>query len=372
MIFGFSQPRFLGIDFGTSCIKAVELSVKGGKPVLENFGQVDLKNVEKDIKTGVGRSFDDEVKLHLRALLSRMKPESHTAYVALPAFIGLISLIDFPQMEGSEMEDAVRFEAHKYIPSALEDVSLSWEVVGTRKTEDGLEKMEVLLVAALNKEIERYEKYIESAELKMGFLELETFSFVRSVLGQEPGLYLLADIGSRATNLALVEDGIVKVSRNLDAGGKDMTRTIMESRNITQERAEILKQSGKDFLNNPEEAVVFPALQLIMNEIGRMLAAYKAKYPEAVCRGIVLSGGTAQFAGLTELFGKQFHLPVTVGDPWKRIGYDPKLAPAVQKLGTAFSVALGLALNGVEALTRSKTPSPDKKFSLKALLTKKI
>lgn len=374
MAFGFGKPHFLGIDFGTASIKAVELSVKNGRPVLINYGLVSLADLEKGTPPA-GRSYDEEIVLHLKALMKRMKPKSRGAYVAMPAFIGLISLIELPLMEESELQEAIRFEAHKYIPSSLDDVALSWEVVGAHTVAGDGTKMEVLLVAALNKEVTRYEQYVTRSGLTLNFLELETFSLVRSIIGKDPGLSLVIDIGSRATNLVLVEDGLVKVSRNLDVGGRDVTRVLAEGLNITQERAKILKKSGKDFLTVPESALVFPSLQMIASEAERMLAAYRERHSGVQCRQIVLSGGTAHFTGLVRYYSNIFKLPVLLGNPWRNIHYDPLLEKKVQEFGTSFSVALGLALSGTDTVLGKKKEQftkPKKEFSLKELLTKKI
>lgn len=375
-MFGFGKPRFLGIDFGTASIKAVELAVEDGRPVLVNYGQVSLADLEKGTPPQ-GRSYDEEIVLHLKTLLQHMRPKSRSAHVAMPAFIGLISLIEFPPMEEAELQDAVRFEAHKYIPSSLDDVALSWEVVGVSDTPGSGKKMEVLLVAALKKEVARYERYAGSAALALDFLELETFSIVRSIVGREPGLTLLIDIGSRATNLVLVEDGLVKVSRNLDVGGRDITRVLAESLSITLDRAKLLKRSGKDFLMAPEAALTFPSLQMIASEAERMLASYQAKHSGVQCKGVMLSGGTAQFAGLTQYYANLLKLPVTLGDPWKNIRYNPKLETKIKEFGPSFAVALGLALHGADTILRKKEKPQQytiskKKFSLKELFTRKI
>ena len=376
MAFGFGKPRFLGIDFGTASIKAVELVVENNQPVLVNYGQVSLADLEKGTPPQ-GRSYDEEITLHLKTLLEHMKPKSRSANVAMPAFIGLISLVEFPAMEESELQEAVRFEAHKYIPSSLDDVALSWEVVGVNSILGNGERMEVLLVAALKKEVARYEGYIASVEFTLDFLELETFSIVRSIVGREPGLTLLIDIGSRATNLLLVENGLVKVSRNLDVGGRDITRVLAESLSITLDRAKLLKRSGKDFLMAPEAALTFPALQMIASEAERMLAAYQMKHSGVQCKGVILSGGTAQFAGLVKYYSNLLKLPVTLGDPWKNVEYDPKLEKKIRELGPAFSVALGLALHGTDTILQKKEKKEPytklkKKFSLKAFFMKKI
>ena len=107
-MFGFKKPHYLGIDFGTSSIKAVELTVVDGKPTLVNYATADLSALERGMLSSAGRSYDDEVMLYLKALLSRMKPKASEAHLAMPAFIGLISLIEFPEMKDDELKEAVK------------------------------------------------------------------------------------------------------------------------------------------------------------------------------------------------------------------------------------------------------------------------
>jgi type IV pilus assembly protein PilM len=370
-MFGFSHPTYLGIDFGTASIKAIELKEKNGTVELVNFGQVNLTNIERN-GVGPGENYDDIVVSYLKALLSRMNPLTDRAYVAMPAFIGLISLVDFPEMEDKELEEAVQFEAKRFIPAKLDDIALSWDIIGSRPTSDGAGvRQEVLVVAALKNEVERYKNYIEKAGLKMEFLELETFSLARAVVGSQKDLVLLIDIGARATNLLLIENGFVRVSRNLDVGGKELTRTLSETLDITPERAEVLKKSNKDFLNEPEAKIIFPTIEMTIEEGRRMIVAHQERYPELECREIVLSGGSASLTGLPLYLEKSLGKSVRKGNPWGRIVFDPKYKDDIEELGTSFSVAIGLAFSGFDS---KETPSTGhkKKSSLKELLNKKF
>ncbi|MFZ1654792.1 MAG: type IV pilus assembly protein PilM [Candidatus Moraniibacteriota bacterium] len=355
-MFGFSPPTFLGIDFGTSSIKAVELRVKDGEIQLSNYAEINLSVVEKNIEDTQG-NYDARVTTYLRALLDRLVPKTKQVYVAMPAFIGLVALVEFPKMSEKELQEAIQFEAHKYIPSPLEEVALSWEIVGEIPmpgADQSKNKVEVLLVAALNKEVERYESYIRSVGYEMQLLELETFSLVRSIVDGDQGIFLVADIGSRATNLVLVENGLVKVSRNLDVGGRDVTRTLTEGLNISEERAETLKKSSKDYLNTPGTKLIFPALEAIGSEMERIVALHRTKHPDRPIDGIILSGGTAGLTGLVAYYGASLKLPVTIGNPWERVASPPELEAAVKRMGTAYSVALGLALQGANRSLKKK------------------
>lgn len=348
-----THKTYLGVDFGTSSIKVVELGVEKKEPVLLNYGEINLSLLES-IRSGDQGDYDAQITIFLRALLEKVGSKAKEVYVAMPAFIGLVALVEFPQMNEKELESAIQFESHKYIPSPLHEVALSWEVVGERTViaEDSgnqIKKLEVLLVAALNKEVERYESYIRSVGYDMQLLELETFSMVRSTVHDPTETYLVIDIGSRATNFVLVENKLVKMNRNLDVGGRDITRTLMESLNISFDRAEVLKKSSKDFLNQAESKMTFLPLEMIVGEVRRMLQSREVKNPQArKIHGIILSGGTASMTGLPQYFESMLGIPATVAHPWSGIRYDQKLQSSIERMGTSYSVALGLALRGVE------------------------
>lgn len=368
-MFGLSRSSYLGIDFGTASIKAVELQEKGGVIELVNFGQVSLASLQKKDGLSSGQGFDEMVVNYLKALLQKMNPQVNTAYVAMPAFIGLISLVDFPEMEDRELEEAVQYEAKRFIPASLDDIALSWDIIGRHTLPDNSIRSEILVVAALKNEVERYRSYIESANLKMEFLELETFSLARAAVGEQKELCLLIDIGARATNLLLVENGLVRVSRNLDIGGNDITRTLSETLDITPERSEILKRSNKDFLNEPEAHIEFPSLNMVVDEGNRMIAAHLQKFPERPCREVILSGGTAGLTGIAPYFEKTLGRPVRKANPWGRIHYDPKYKNDIEEIDTSFSVAIGLALMGIDG---EPEPIHSKKKSFKEIFQKKL
>lgn len=369
MIFGFGKPHFLGIDFGTASIKAVELSIEDNQPVLINYGQVNLEEARNKKRVSDEFLYDGETSAILRMFLERMKPKSDSAYVAMPSFIGLTFFVEFPIMEEDDLENAVRFEAHKYIPASLEDIALSWEVVNVHTTPEG-EKMGVLLVTAPNKDVARFERYVIDAGLAINFLELETFSLSRSIVGDKPGVFIIIDMGFRATNIILIDDGVVKASHSMNVGGKDISHTFVESFGITFERAEIMKKSGKDFFIPSESTLVFPSLQLVATEVNRMYTSYQAKHKGVECRQVFLSGGGAQFAGLVKYYSNLLKMPVSIGNPWKSVKYDPILTEKIQGLGTSFSVAIGLALSGTDTILNKKTEllkKSKKDFSLKGI-----
>lgn len=354
------KNSFVGVDFGTSAIKVVELSYKNQQVNLENYGIVDLdwSGDTEQMKAGGGLSYEQRLNDALRKLIEKMKIKSDAqAYVSIPGFSGLITIIELPEMGQEELSNAIQFEAHKYIPSSLDEVAMSWEIIehvepvklgaqGTEKA-DG-RRIKVLLVAAPKKDIEHYERLVLGTKLEVGAIELETFSITRSLVGDDGGTFFIIDIGSRATNMILVEKGVVRVNRNIDAGSNEITTAISESMTISRQRAEIFKKGEKDFLNTTESSFIIPVLELIVGESKRIINGYLEKNKDLRIDGIFLSGGASKMKGLDKYYSKSIGMPVTIGNPWRRIVFEDNVKPIVEELGTSFSVALGLALRGVE------------------------
>ncbi len=352
-MFGISKPYFLGVDFGTSYIKAVELTLQKGRPELTNYGYIEMGFTEGKNTLFPAQSPERAVHDHFGALLKSLSPLSKAVNIALPGYSGLITLIELPAMEVEELEQAIQFEAHKYIPAPLEDVAFSWEILSPEKTKkndrpDKKNTIEILLVAALKKEVAKYERYVEGLNLPIDLLEIEIFPLARAIASDRMGTVLVVDIGSRATNLVLIRDGEVRLNRSLSVGGNEITSTLSEGLGISWERAEELKRGTKSFLANPESALVFSALDLIMSEINRILHLYSAKDSSETVKEIILSGGTAHMKGISGYFVNAFHLPVSVADPWQGISCDDVIRPALNTIGPSFAIAVGLALGGID------------------------
>jgi type IV pilus assembly protein PilM len=219
-------------------------------------------------------------------------------------------------------------------------------------TREGSKKIKVLLVAAPKKDIEHYDRLVSGTKLEVSAIELETFSITRALVGEDTGTFLIIDIGSRATNMILVEKGVVRVNRNIDAGGNEITIAISDSMSISRQRAEIFKRGEKDFLNTTESSFIVPVLELIIGESRRILSAYLEKNKDLRIDNIFLSGGSANMKGMEQHFSNALAQPVTIGNPWRRISVKPEATELVKSLGTSFSVALGLALRGMDEYKR--------------------
>lgn len=342
----FKKNLYLGVDAGTSSIKIVELKMDGKVPSLTNYAQMsteDLKN---------GELYETLLAKCLSRMIKEGRFKSKEVNISVPSFGGLITLLEFPSSIKNDLAQAIKFEAYKYVPTPMEEVVLSWDIVNGQNTnklaDSASDKIQVMLVAASKNKVFGCESLVKNAGLNLRGIEIESFSMVRSLIGNDQGNFVILDIGSRICNIILVEKGMIKVNRNIDAGGKDITHTIAQNMGISEERAESLKISNKDFFNK-ESNMIFPALESIAAETSRAINSYYKTEGNSKVDAIILSGGTANLVGVDRYFSEKIGIKAVVSNPFSRLNYDKKLEPLFNKIGTQFSVAIGLALkNGSE------------------------
>ncbi|MFZ2975690.1 MAG: type IV pilus assembly protein PilM [Candidatus Moraniibacteriota bacterium] len=349
--FSFGRKKVLGIDIGASSLKIIELELRSGKPYLSNYAWMKIPDIAEKNKATGSNFFEKAIPEYLKRIIKVSDINTKKAYASIPSFGGLITLIDFPKMTSADMEQAIKFEAHKYIPTSLDEVVISWEIIKDEAEEekDANKNVQVLLVAASRNKVLAYEKIIKDSNLKLLGIEMENLAMVDSLVGNDLGNFIILDIGYRVCNIIYTEKGIIKANRNIDAGGSDITRTIATSLGITPERAEMMKVSGKDFFSI-ESSLNFPAIDLIVGEISRIISALPKKENGSSVDALILSGGTANFAGLEKFIADKLGLKTMVGNPFGRVGYDKNVEPAIEKIKNQFSVAMGLALKGIEDL----------------------
>lgn len=345
MFFGSNGEYFLGIDFGTRSIKAVEIRIIKGEAILVNYGQVILDKAKKNLV-----NYDDDysilLKEALEALISKLKLHAKKASVAIPAFNGLVMMVDFPRMTEEELAKAIKYESVKHIPMPLDDVNVSWEIVeslGDEKTSKNT--MKVLLVAAPKTEVSYYDNLLKGTNLGVELLELETFSLVR-ILTKNSGkkTLMLADIGAKTTNLVLVVNGIVRINRNIDVGGIDLTDSIADNMKISHKRARKMKESSKNLFEGVI-ALEFPSIDYVVSEINRMKKIENIDFLDEA----IIAGGSSEMKGIVSYLEKKLDSPVSLADPMKYIKskFKDKSGNPVG-LDSSYCVAAGLAMHGLK------------------------
>lgn len=364
---------FLGIDIGTVSIKAVELFRDQGRIKLVNYAIYDAQkkylHADKEgIQISPLKIADNEVAEIIRDLVSEAKFNSREAVFSIPVFSTFTTVIELPAMPREEIERAINFKAKQYIPIPLGDVVYGWELIDENKTDipsNGFlkesKKARVLLMAVPKEIINKYLNIARLAGLNMANIESETFSLIRSVLGNDSSPACVADIGSKNTNIAIIDKGFLIINHNMDVAGSEFTNIITKAMGVDWIRAEAIKRDEGVKNNASEESlnkldsfkgekeiasILYPIIDMVVSEIDRTIGVYSKKTGRSVSK-IILAGGSARLPGISEYLSKKLNKNVFVGDPWSRMIYPSQLKNILKARAPRFAVAIGAAMRNL-------------------------
>lgn len=342
----------LGVDIGATSIKIVELERIQNRFTLKNYATI---NVKQDlIRAGTPGLINPQTGTILAEIFKRLNVRSKKINVAVPSFSALITAMEIPALEESEIDSLISVEAPKYIPIPLKEVVYGWQLIplkATDETKAGLKNgmSKILLVALMNDVSKKYEEVLSSADFHVNCIEVDSFSIKRALVGNDPGTYLILDVGEKISNIIITYNGSVAISRNIDVAGSRITEVIARSMNVTMEKADQLKMtSGLGIDQQFGSDIIGSALHAILTETKKAIELFYQSYPGEAVAGVILNGGTSMMPGFKDYIEKGLSLKTIIGNPWARISYPPNLQSTLMSYGTFFSVAIGLALLGFE------------------------
>ncbi len=354
MIWPFKRrPKsILGIDIGTSVIRVVELLKNGEQVKLVNYGFVSLaplyekttKRVRKDTFFLTAK----ETSEILNSIFKEAKIESSRAVFSLPDFATFFTSFTLPPMSEEEIAQAVKFEARRHVPLPLSEVTLDWLITKKAPLGQSEEELEILLVVVPNSTINQYKKIIGLSGLEVLALEAEVFGLKRSLVKNNKKTIVLIDIGAQSTTCSIVDENILKVSHSFDIAGNDLTERLSKSFDLDYETAEQLKiKQGILKGERDTRKILTPMFDLMTAEIEKVTESFYQQAGKEV-EMYILAGGSAFLPGLKEYFSRTFRREVKMANPFKQLTYPPALDQVLRELGPGFSVAVGMALKGLE------------------------
>ncbi len=351
--------RRVGIDIGTSSIKAVELRTRPSRFHLENYGLITGLDFLPDSLPSGPSTFklsENEIASGLSRLLEISKIKTREATLSIPVFSSFLTVMELPKMKIEELEKAVPFEARSYIPIPLSEVTIDWLALPTEakaaptidnKSPTG-ETVSILLIAVPKEVIAKYQKIAELAALNLLAIESESFSAIRSLVGNDLAPVVLVDFGARSTTLTLVDQGFPRINHTLDLSGRELTQAIAHGLGLSIERAEELKRasglSGAEGNTHGLAALLALHLVRLVSEFKKIVELYTRK-GGAAPQKIILTGGSTQLPGLLHYLKKELGVEVVLANPFARISHPEKLKSLLSgELASALAVAAGAAM----------------------------
>lgn len=348
----------IGIDLSDKSIKIVE--TKGGNsPVLRTlcWAPVGSNLLRRGVVQDV--ALVTEAMRNAMANCSPVSLEGRDVVASIPEVQSFVRVLEVPVMSEGEMDEAVQWAVRRHIPFDLDRVYIDWESLEFGGGDSG--NKQVLVGAAQKDVIDPLLAVLDNLDLNVVALELEAQAVMRCLLPGRSGDsdnvrgVLVVDLGATSTNVVLFDQGAMRFTTNVQFGGDDLTQQLAKELNLeTGAALEIKEQVGVGFDQtdqNTVEALRSAALSLV-HMVERAVQEMTVQLPpEQRVRVILLTGGSANLAGIRELFGSVFTgIPVQLGNPWTNLQLEGKKSGLNISVGDAmhFTTAIGLALRETE------------------------
>jgi len=318
----------IGLDIGSSCVKAVQLKRKANGWALQAFGMQPL--VPQTIVDGTIMD-QGAVSEAIRQLWSRLRLRQKEVAIAIAGHSVIIKKIAVPMMKPEELAANIRNEAEHHIPFGRDDVEIDYHVTNPM-TPSG--QTELLLVAAKKEVVSDYIQVVRDANLSPQVVDVAAFA---SQNGFEVNYQLdardtvvLINIGAAISNINIVRSGVSLFTRDVTIGGNAFTEEIQKQMGIAADEAEAYKVGGSQTEDGvvPQEVlrVMEGVSEVMAGEFQRSLDFFLATTADANVTRIVLAGGSAKVTSLHRAIERRSRLPLEVADAWKRVEIDPQLA----------------------------------------------
>lgn len=341
----------IGLDIGTSSVRAAELALRAGGPELVHFGQIALP----DGALSDGEVVDPAAVAGAIRELWRGGRFSHrrvTVGVANPRVV--VRQVEVPFMPTAELRKALPLLVGDQVPIDASEAVLDFAPLEEIRSSDGSRALSGLLVAGVEEMIVKSVDAVLAAGLRPVGVDLSSFAVLRAV-GAAPGLGLtprpeaVVDVGADLTNIVVHENGIPRFVRILLIGGRNISRTLMDDLSISLYDAEELKRQvglGDEGADASAAASMGRSVGDLIDEVRGSLDYFAATSANGPVTRIILSGGGARLSGLAERLSERLRVPVDRGSALTGLAVGATgLSPAqLAFVDAVAAVPVGLAL----------------------------
>ncbi|WP_269533742.1 pilus assembly protein PilM [Chitinimonas sp. BJYL2] len=346
-------PPLIGVDISTSAVKMVELTDTGKHLTVERYVIEPLpKDAVVDGNIANLEAVGEAVKRAWRVMGTRVR----NAALALPAAAVITKKITVPagQTE-AELEMQVETEANQYIPFALDEVNLDFQVLGpSAATPD---EVEVLIAASRKEKVEDRVAAIESAGLKALVMDVESFAtqaafelIARQLPDSGQGQTVaVVDIGAAMMHINVLRDGQQVYSREQAFGGNQLTQDIQRKFNLSADEAEAAKRNG-GLPDNYEPEVLQPFMDSLAMEVSRALQFFFTSTQFNSVDHVLLAGGCSVIPGLDEVVASRTQISTMIANPFLNMTQSSRIKTRQLLLDApSLLIACGLALRRFDA-----------------------
>lgn len=340
-----TPKHVVGIDFGASSVKVVELEQRENLLALKTYGELQLGPYGSQ---PLGTVVQIPLQQRTEALVDVMresKVSGESGVLALPLASSFVTVIGIKAKEGEDLGPLVKVEARKYVPVPLAEVSLDWSELPALAGEAESPIREVLIAAVQNESYADMNHLLQAVKLDSQPTEVEIFSVLRSLTKSDDHTLAVIDFGAQTSKIYIAEEGMVRKIHRVFAGGAQVTERIAAGLNVSFEEAENIK---RNYVPDDASAVAVSkamsaTYERALQEFKRVLTQYETRSGAPVSR-VVMTGGVAAFPDMQKLVSYHLSRSVERANAFNKVAYPAFMEDTLIEIAPTFTVALGAAL----------------------------
>ncbi|NQT70201.1 MAG: type IV pilus assembly protein PilM [Desulfobacteraceae bacterium] len=344
------KTHLVGLDIGSSAIKAAEVIETKTENTLHNFGM--LKIAPGIIEEGTIKDHD-AVSAAIRELFSANNIKNKNVAISIGGYSVIVKKISVQTMTEDELQETIHFEAEQYIPFDISDVNLDFQILG--ENDQNPNQMNVLLVAAKKEMVSDYIHLIELAGLHTVILDIDSFAlqniFEFNYATEEESVALI-DIGASKTSLNILKGYSSVFMRDVSLGCGQINQQIVSLADCSIEEAEKIKLSEQSAIISAEDLanIVSSVVSDWTTEIRRAIDFFYSTYPDDHISKIILSGGGANITEFRQLLSDEISTEVEIINPFDKFSIESSGLDSsyLEKIAPQAAICMGLAIRKVE------------------------
>ena len=351
-ISGLFNPKarpLLGLDISSSAVKLVELTANGKEGY--RVERYTIEVLPKDaVSDGNIANLDGVVDAVKRAW-KRLGTSTRNVAMALPGSAVITKKIIVPAgLREDQLEIQVESEANQYIPFAIDEVNLDFQVIGPAPSVP--DELEVLIAASKKERVEDRVAVADAAGLSAVVVDVESlaalaaFELIERQLpdGGKNQTVALIDAGSNLMSLTVLRNGQQVYAREQAFGGGQLTQDIARHYGMSYEEAEIAKRAG-NLPEGYEGELLAPFMENLALEVSRALQFFFTSTQYNQVDHIVLAGGCAVIPGIDEVVATRTQVSTLIANPFANMVLSDRVrAKNLLADASSLMVACGLAL----------------------------
>lgn len=332
------KQRFsVGLDIGSSSIKAVALELKDKEVFLKNYNLTEIL---------AGTDLSSAIKQALSS--TEVNANYERINISLSGQSVVIRYVWLPLMSEKELNSSLKFEAAKLIPFSIEEVNVDSFIL---KQDVSNNKMLVLIVAAKKEAVSERIKLLQNLGFKIAVIDVDSLALINAFNfnhhSSEEGLpkaFALLNIGASVSNLNILEEGIPVFSRDIYIGGNNFSKKIADSLGMNLGEVENLKKNPDEAMRDKILSLVESILSNLASEVRISFDYYESQGASSVEK-IFLSGGGSLLSNLKDNLNHTLGIDIDYWDPTQRLIFLAESdSQKIKSYSAQFAIALGLAM----------------------------